>query len=368
MFLKTAGPKVPSLLAMTSILMTGTIALAVESLPPLPSSGLKPADLVRKPWTLVSEAVGDLNNDGKPDAAVVAALKDKDGVAVGSKLVVALRGPDGRLKVAASSGTATMSACGPSGGEPSVEINKGVLTVGHYCGARERYQFNHKYQWRQNKWLLIGYTGDTYDSTAPDVSQNIDINLVTGEVEAGMTLPNSKTSERFLEIRSASIGNAQPAITDWSVPRIVIRPKTKDSPAIAIQALHNKKLLFIKVQCDPPTELIKPDQIALLDAKGKVVPATKKESSPYGYALLTYDLTAPPISKSSAHVEEWSALNPPRLLRLTLAVKDKSGDATTARKSTGAILLSNAKEPLTLNNIDVAEGPLVHPFIFKLPN
>ncbi len=316
-----------------------------------------------KDWTVVSQATGDLNGDGRPDQVKVMQNGEV------SRLVISVRGADGKLQKAAESDTATMLACGPSGGTPSVNIAKGVLQVGQYCGSRQRYDFSYKYQWRNKKWLLIGFTCDTNDANAAASSQKIDINFVTGEVAASFVNGSKKKSERFLEVRAPYVKATQPAITDWSVPRIVLRPLTKTAPAIATQAVFNDNQLFIKVECDPPSQAV-PKKISLITADHKTVAPTAIETSAYGYAVARFDLHSPEIKAAAAKVTDWSSEHPHQVLRLTLQVEPADGDAAkinTSRTSTGAILLSKAHEPLTLSDIDVQDQPLPHPFIYPFP-
>lgn len=324
--------------------------------------------------TVVSEATGDLNGDGRADEAKI--LQDGQS----STLVISFRGADGKLKKVTENNTATMLPQGPSGGQPSVEINKGVLLVEHYCGARQRYEFTHKYQWRKGQWLLIGYTGSTNDANTTDSAQRVDINFVTGEVATSFINGSKKRSERFLEIRAPRIVAAQPGITDWSVPRIVLRPLTKTAPALATQAVANDKLLFIKVQYDPPGKEA-PKKMFLQTADGKQIQPVKVETSAYGYTVGSFDLSAPELKAAAAKVTDWSSEKPFQVLRLSLVVPDekpsgsvvhgaggaRAGAISTARPDVGAILLSDSHEPLTLKDIDVLNQPLPHPFIYQLP-
>lgn len=330
--------------------------------------------------TVVSEASGDLNGDGRADEAKI--LQDGQS----STLVISFRGAEDKLKKVTESATATMLPQGPSGGQPSVEINKGVLLVEHYCGARQRYEFTHKYQWRKGQWLLIGYTGSTNDANTPDSAQRVDINFVTGEVATSFINGSKKRSERFLEIRAPHIVATQPAITDWSVPRIVLRPLTKTAPALATQAVANDKQLFIKVQYDPPGKDA-PREMFLQTADNKMLQPIKVKTSPYGYTIGSFDLSAPEMQAATAKVTDWSSEKPYQVLRLSLVVPGekasaggarggsggrggsvRAGATSTARPDVGAILLSDSHEPLTLKDIDVQNQPLPHPFIYELPN
>jgi hypothetical protein len=345
-------------------------ATAKENPPSLPQYAKTVTGLIVKPWRMVSTADGDLNGDGKQDAALVAVYEDeKQGLSV-SRLIVALRdGQSSLLHVAEESDTATMVACGPAGSPPSLSIKKGVLLVHQECGSKTHYSFTYKYQLRKEKWLLIGYEAQKYDSMAPAASSTIDINFVTGEVAAALYEEHKpKVTERFLELRAPRIITTGPGITDWAVPRIVIRPLTKAAPAIATQAVYNNKHLFIRVQYDPPSKLT-PFKVSLSDAKGKIVPFVDSAVTPYGYILQSYDLSTPQMKAAIVPTQDWAA-QADTIMHLTLEVQpDEFAPATvrTSRKSPGAVLLSGSHEPIALDNINIEQDPMPHPFMFKLP-
>lgn len=338
--------------------------------PPLPQTARSAAGLVVKPWRIVCTADGDLNGDGKPDAVLIAVYDDEKKGSAASRLIVALRDTtSGALRVAEESDTASMPACGPAGGPATLSIKKGVLLVHQECGSRTRYSFTYKYQLRKEKWLLIGYEASKFDSMAPAATSSVDVNFVTGEVAATLIEDGkARSSERFLEIRAPRIQTTGPGITDWAVPRIVIRPLTKTAPAIATQAVYNNKHLFIRVQYDPPSKST-PFRVTLLDAHDKPIPAVDSAVTPYGYILQSYDLSAPQIKAATVPVQDWAAA-PDTFLHLTLEVQPEEGMAATvrtSRKSPGAVLLSGSHEPIALDNINVEQDPMPHPFVFKLP-
>jgi hypothetical protein len=347
-----------------------TFATTAKDGPPrLPQSAKTAAGLVVKPWTIISTADGDLNKDGKPDAAVVAKFED-DKVRV-SRLIVALRDPAcGLLQVAEESDTASMISCGAAGSPPALSIKNNVLLVQQECGSRTRFDFTHKYQLRKGKWLLIGFEGKKVDTMAPSFASTIDVNFVTGEVAAALLEDGRpKKSERFLEIRASRIQTTGPGITDWAVPRIVIRPLTKTASAIATQAVYNNKHLFIRTQYDPPGKAT-PHRVSLLDSAGKTIAPLDSAVTPYGYFLESYDLSSPDLKKAVVPVTDWFALEGDTVMRLTLEVQpDAESPAVvrTSRKSPGAVLLSRSHEPIALDNINVETDPLPHPFLFKLP-
>jgi len=344
------------------------IAASASLAPATPRTAKNATGLVKAPWTLVSQALGDLNNDGRPDAAVVANFASEKLEEPISRLIVALQNKSGQLEVVAESDRATMASCGSSGGQPMVEIKKGILLVNHYCGSRERTELTHKYQLRNDKWLLIGFTAVNYDSTAPNNTQSVDINFVTGQVESNSSIGKNDHNERFLEVRAPKISSPEPSVTDWSVPRIVLRPLTGKAPAIATQAVYSDKKLFVRVQYDPPSNLT-PYKVSLVTAGGKTIAPLNSEKSPYGYVLQTYDLTSQAMKQSQKTPEE--AAESHKILRLNLEVQaDAAAPArvSTARTSTGAILLSRSHEPLTLKEVDAANGPMPHPLMYSLPS
>lgn len=347
------------------------LAATLKEMPAaMPQTAKTATGLVSKPWKLVATADGDLDGDNKPDAAVVATYKDpRTGVTV-SRLCVALRDASGMLRVADDSDTATLATCGSGFPLTTLAIKNRVLSVRQECNAKLRFSFSCKYQWRKEKWLLIGYEATKVDNMAPNATSAVDVNFVTGEVAATLFEDNKvKASERFLEIRAPRINTTGPGITDWAVPRIVLRPLTKTESAIATQAVYNGKYLFVRVQYDPLTKTT-PARVSLVDSNGKMIPPVESAVTPYGYILASYDLESPQMKKAIVPTQDWQATPPDELMHVTLEVQGAAEDSAlvrTSRKSPGGVLFSRSHEPIALDNINVETDPMPHPFVFRLP-
>jgi hypothetical protein len=364
------GLLLASVLSFSVSPLMASAATVKDMPPPLPQSAKTAAGLVCKPWKLVATADGDLDGDNKPDAALVTTYRDpRSGVTI-SRLSVALRDANGALKIADDSDSATLATCGSSSPVTTLAIKNRVLLVHQECNAKMRFNFTYKYQLRKEKWLLIGYEASKVDNMAPTASSAIDVNFVTGEVAATLYEDSKvKASERFLEIRAPRINTTGPGITDWAVPRIVVRPLTKTESAIATQAVYNNKYLFIRVQYDPLTKTT-PSRVSLVDGSGKVIPPVESAVTPYGYVLASYDLASAQMKKSEVQTQDWQAMPPDELMHVTLEVQADAEDPAvvrTSRKSPGAVLLSRSHEPIALDNINVETDPMPHPFVFKLP-
>ena len=165
--------------------------------PPLrvPEVADNSAQLVPPGWRTDGELPkeGDLNGDGRPDAAFVisqggvVAPGNGEFVVVKHVLVLALRGDDGKLHRSMVSDAAVLD--GDEGGvfgDPfqDLSIERGAVVIMHYGGSRERWGFTHRYRSQNGQWTLIGLDIGYTDSTAPDNHFDQDINLSTGLVES----------------------------------------------------------------------------------------------------------------------------------------------------------------------------------------
>ncbi|HEX5034355.1 MAG TPA: hypothetical protein VFW62_07745, partial [bacterium] len=130
-----------------------TVPAKAVSPPKPPESGARPQDFVPKGWETLMQAEGDLNRDGKPDAALV--LKNPTEDAGGEEqprlLVLLLQNPaGGGYRLAATSEQAILCRiCGGIFGDPLAElqIKNGVVIIDHYGGSRFRWGYTHR--WRQ---------------------------------------------------------------------------------------------------------------------------------------------------------------------------------------------------------------------------
>lgn len=345
------------------------VAAEVGQGPAIPSKVRKPDEFAVKPWQIDSSADGDLNKDGKPDAALIVS-RSADGSTVERKLILALQRKNGFFEKVAESDTATALGCGPSGGIPEVQIKKGVVIVHHYCGSRQRYEYWHKYQLRDSRWMLIGYTANTYDTATTESHQAIDVNLLTGQVSASYTSGNKSGKDRFVEIWASAIDGQEPSPSDWCPHTVVVTPpgKIECQPA-TLQAVHSKDKLFVKAQMEGTKSRNRLD-INLLDAKGKVIPAESARTTVYGYVLNSYDLNKAPLKELVEKSRVADSDEPELRLSVVVKPQDTAGGCkmSTGGKQSGAIFLSKNRGALELKHINMQDGDPVHPFLYELPD
>ena len=183
------------------ILFMSTLCLSAAAqdtpefkMPPVPERAAAPEGFVPKGWRLLEKAAGDLNGDGRPDAAVVAAhdaegYEPQDVWEEPRLLVIALGEESGGLRLsAASSAVVLCRGCGGVFGDPfeSVEVERGTVVVRHYSGSRDRWGFTDRFRLQDGRWAHIGATERYTDTLDATYYEQRDANLSTGlVVESG---------------------------------------------------------------------------------------------------------------------------------------------------------------------------------------
>jgi hypothetical protein len=330
----------------------------------IPASASKATGFVPKGWQIDSVAEGDLNRDGRKDCALVLSNQD----ASDRRLIIALAQGDGLLHKSDESQKAVALQCGPSAGIPQVEIRNNILHVEHYCGSRWRDETEHKYQLRNGQWCLIGYTDAGYDSLSPvHANQKIDVNFLTGEVEASLSDGKKGNHERFFEVRSPLIESAEVELTDWTAPAVWLKSSSRGCPIVSIQSVHNSNNLFLRTQLQGSDDL-SDKEIQLFDSKGQLIPPSSEKKTQYGYVLSEYDMRGPQLSTEAARAKESPAES---LLRLTVSITPTSSGCqkkfATSIKGAGGIFLTTVAGPPRLADVDVRDGDQAHPFLWPTP-
>jgi hypothetical protein len=162
----------------------------------VPSEGRAVADFVPRGWKLEgdeAELTGDLNKDGVPDK-VLRLVEDlpverPDGVynTRYRALVVLLARPDGGFKRAAVATrllgcTLCAGVLGdPEGGNVTIEIKNGVLSVHQLSGSREATDLTQRFRYdaASDRFVLIGVDVEQYDR-AEGGSETTSTNYLTG--------------------------------------------------------------------------------------------------------------------------------------------------------------------------------------------
>ena len=164
--------------------------------PPLqvPEAADTVSKFVPRGWRLEEGtlAESDLNGDGRPDAAFVISNGGSNADVnepsfVKHVLILALRGRDGKLHRSIVNDAAVFD--GDEGGvfgDPfqKLSIERGVVTIEHYGGSRDRWAFTHKYRFQNGQWELIGLEIGSTDTLDLEHYDDQDINLSTGQVNA----------------------------------------------------------------------------------------------------------------------------------------------------------------------------------------
>jgi hypothetical protein len=162
----------------------------------IPSEGRAVADFVPRGWKVEGgegETTGDLNRDGEPDK-VLRLVEDlpverPDGVynTRYRALVVLLARSGGGFKSAAVATrllgcTLCAGALGdPEGGNITIEIKNGVLSVNQLSGSREATDLTQRFRYdaASGRFVLIGVDVEEYDR-AEGGSQTVSTNYLTG--------------------------------------------------------------------------------------------------------------------------------------------------------------------------------------------
>jgi uncharacterized Zn finger protein len=179
------------------------LAAAAASVPDRASS---PEAFAPRGWTVLEKAMGDLNQDGVPDAAII--FKDpkeeKEGeFDVERVLVIALQQPGkGWARSAVSEEEVLCRSCGGVFGDPfaALKIERGAVVVVHYGGSRDRWGYTHRYRLENGEWVRIGETEVSEDALEGN-GHEVDRNLVTGRVVEKTTRNHKATSKTYREIR-----------------------------------------------------------------------------------------------------------------------------------------------------------------------
>jgi hypothetical protein len=117
---------------------------------------------VPKGWLQIHSAEGDFNKDGRKDFAIVIIDSVQEKI-VGEKhrSLVILKGIKKGYELSGNCDSALLCHnCGGVHGDPfsGVSFKKNVLELSNYGGSARRWRIEHKFQYRNGKWVLIGST------------------------------------------------------------------------------------------------------------------------------------------------------------------------------------------------------------------
>ncbi len=145
---------------------------------------------------IVDAAIGDWNKDGKPDLALLVAPTPDDQADNPIGIYIYLRDDEhSLLKLAASAPNKIWGSVAPDGiygQEPSIAaLPNGSIAITSQNDAigRDRWHQTLTLAYRNNNFVVAGYTYDSRDTLEPDNSHSCDYNVLTGKVtKDGKTL------------------------------------------------------------------------------------------------------------------------------------------------------------------------------------
>jgi hypothetical protein len=254
----------------------------------------------------------DLNGDGRPDAAFVIShggIGGPDDIAVVTVkhvLVLALRGPDGKLHRSIVSDDAVLDGDeGGAFGDPfeSLSIEKGAVVIMHYGGSRERWGYTHRYRYQSGQWMLIGLSFGNTDSLNLEHFDNHDINLMTGAVDAGKKgdyegrpkqpeISGSYYELEVLPVNQAPGIDGSSAPDEWPGYTVRLSEKSQvyrsrqlwrgpDDLSAQLHAVRFGKDLFLSAQVTD-NEVSPGDLVRLVTKKGLVIKPLESKMKPSG--------------------------------------------------------------------------------------
>ncbi|MBL0740667.1 hypothetical protein [Chryseolinea lacunae] len=157
-------------------------------------------------WTLLHEAVGDLNRDSLADVAMVV---EYAGDALENErprsLILLLRDKQSKLYSLAEQADHVVldGQSGGTQGDPfaSMEIKNNVLRLDFSGGSREQWTTTHRYRYAPEKYFRV--IGATYKVTDGKVTTTYDYNLSNGNIivttkDSGNKANNKTTSRKHL--------------------------------------------------------------------------------------------------------------------------------------------------------------------------
>jgi hypothetical protein len=141
--------------------------------------------------TLLTQASGDLNGDGIPDVAEITAAVDAPTDSESpAALAVYFVDAAGKRTLATTAPEAACIHCGGMKGGDfpfALSIEKGVLVLRSFGGAREAYSQTTRWRFRDGQFRLIGITDELTDTIASEKGMTArifrDANLSTSKVE-----------------------------------------------------------------------------------------------------------------------------------------------------------------------------------------
>lgn len=179
------------ILLVTFAALAAAPVLAQEQLPVIPKEGKTVQDFIPTGWDTLTQVHCDINADKQTDEVLVLKMKEEEDSSKTSRLFLILFKTDkGTYELKGYSPTAVFCiSCGGIYGDPfsSVTVKGRVVTIRHYGGSTWRWAYEHKFEWKEGDWALVGRTHYSYHLKEPCgkteyLSNYKDENLLTGDV------------------------------------------------------------------------------------------------------------------------------------------------------------------------------------------
>ncbi|WP_010180029.1 hypothetical protein [Aquimarina agarilytica] len=167
-----------------------------------PQSERKPTPINTAPikgLTLLTEATGDLTNDGIPEKINVYDTQKETDFGT-ERLIHILKKNDTKWVLWKKSiGPILPSAHGGMQGDPfeGISIERNCIVIHHSGGSHQKWSYTHRYRYQNNEWQLIGAT--THFGAACDYFETYDYNLSTGNINYRKEIENCETAHTKIE-------------------------------------------------------------------------------------------------------------------------------------------------------------------------
>lgn len=199
-------------------------------------------------WSILAEAMGDLNKDSLVDVAVIVENPEECDFGKSRSLIILFKEnkTGDKYNFACRSDQAIMaSGMGGTLGDPftSMEIKKGVLRIDFEGGSRETFSATHRYRYQQGAFYPIGAT---YTATDGPVSETFDYNISNGNIiitkKDASNKVNKKVTRRMQKINVPDLSRFDPDAI-WAI-LMGTDVKTSNCVLQSAQSLPCQHLVF----------------------------------------------------------------------------------------------------------------------------
>lgn len=173
-------------------------------------------------WSILAEAMGDLNKDSLVDVAVIVENLEEGDYGKSRALLILLKEnkTSDKYNLACRSDQAIMaSGMGGTFGDPftSMEIKNGVLRIDFEGGSRETFSTTHRYRYKDGAFYPIGAT---YTATDGPVSETFDYNISNGNIivtkKDASNKANNKVTKRLQKVNMPDLSRFDPDAV-WAI-------------------------------------------------------------------------------------------------------------------------------------------------------